>query len=62
MTVHATQPSGSQAVSLVVSRHSRHGASLESQRDKQAMLERKVPRQFRPGASLKGQRDQQAIL
>ena len=31
-------PSGSQAVSLVVSRQSRHGASLKKQSDKQAIL------------------------
>ena len=38
MATHVTQPFDCQAVSLVVSRQPHHGASLESQRDKQAVL------------------------
>ena len=38
MAVYATQLSDGQAVSFVVSRPPRHGASLESQLDKQAVL------------------------
>ena len=38
MAVDTTQPFDCQAVSLVVSRQSRHSASLEGQRDKRAIL------------------------